>query len=100
MDPFNLIVMLVLFVLLVQLWNSFARNSAKIAQLESTVEFLKKNAGVEFAPDEALKAKIVEELVGGNKIKAIKLHRETMGSGLKDAKDFVEEIQRTLEDDA
>jgi len=42
---------------------------------------------------------IVEELTAGNKIQAIKLHRDTMGSGLKEAKDFVEEIERMLEDD-
>jgi ribosomal protein L7/L12 len=75
-------------------------NADKIAQLEATVEVLKESEGIDFAPNEALKAQIVDELASGNKIQAIKLHRETTGSGLKEAKDVVEEIERTLEDDA
>ena len=101
MDPILIIGVVVFLSLVIGGANKYTkRNAAKIAQLEATVEVLKENAGIDFAPNEALKAQIVEELASGNKIQAIKLHRETTGSGLQEAKDVVEEIERTLEDDA
>ncbi len=100
MDPIFIIGVVVFLSLVIGGANKYTkRNAAKIAQLEATVEVLKENAGIDFDPNESLKAQIVEELTSGNKIQAIKLHRETTGSGLKEAKDVVEEIERTLEDD-
>ncbi|MDC0176420.1 ribosomal protein L7/L12 [Planctomycetaceae bacterium] len=101
MDPILILGIVVLLSLVIGGANKYTRrNAAKISQLESTVEVLKENAGIDFDPNEALRTQIVEELASGNKIQAIKLHRDTMGSGLKEAKDFVEEIERTLADDA
>jgi len=39
---------------------------------------------------------IVDLLRRGKKIEAIKVHREQTGSGLKEAKDVVEEVERRL----
>ena len=39
---------------------------------------------------------IVEAIRAGNKIQAIKMHRELTGSGLKESKDAVEALARTL----
>ncbi|MBI5386621.1 MAG: ribosomal protein L7/L12 [Verrucomicrobia bacterium] len=35
-------------------------------------------------------------ILGGKKIEAIKLYREASGTGLKEAKDWVEELERQL----
>lgn len=35
-------------------------------------------------------------VLGGKKIEAIKLYRETSGTGLKEAKDWVEELERQM----
>lgn len=39
---------------------------------------------------------IVEAIRAGNKIQAIKMHRELTGGGLKESKDAVEALARTL----
>ncbi len=42
--------------------------------------------------NEQQRAAILNELMKGNKIEAIKLYREATGAGLKDAKDFIEAL--------
>ena len=37
---------------------------------------------------------IAEAVRAGQKIKAIKLYRQSSGAGLKEAKEFIEEVQR------
>jgi hypothetical protein len=46
-------------------------------------------------PSEAVE-KIANLLYVGNKIEAIKLHREATGLGLKESKDVVDEFERQL----
>jgi hypothetical protein len=41
-------------------------------------------------------ARIKEEIFAGNKIQAIKLHRELTGMGLKESKDAVEAMEAEL----
>jgi|ERR1043166_4876342 translation elongation factor EF-Ts len=43
---------------------------------------------------------VVNAILAGQKIEAIKLYREYSGLGLKDAKDAVEEIEKKLRTDA
>ena len=40
--------------------------------------------------------RIKDELLGGNKIQAIKIYREQTGVGLKEAKDAVEKLEAEL----
>lgn len=46
-------------------------------------------------PTPALKAKVRELLAAGKKIEAIKMVRDESGMGLKEAKEYVEAIERT-----
>src|SRR5438132_45428 len=63
---------------------------ARLSRLEAKVDLLLKHAGLDFpkAPPG-----VQDALDRGDKIKAIKLYRDATGVGLKEAKDFVEELQ-------
>ena len=44
------------------------------------------------APDREMVEQITEALANGQKIQAIKIYRDATGKGLKEAKDFIEEL--------
>lgn len=48
---------------------------------------------------EQQRAAILNALIKGNKIEAIKLYREASGAGLKDAKDFIEVLVAKVNQD-
>jgi ribosomal protein L7/L12 len=48
------------------------------------------------APDSDLRSRVIDLLREGRKIEAIKIYRDATGEGLKEAKDAVEAIERTL----
>ncbi len=64
-----------------------------LSRVETKVDLLLKQAGIKFDPYGNLPAEIVEAVRAGQTIKAIKLYRESNGVGLKEAKDFIEEVQ-------
>jgi len=67
---------------------------AALSRLEAKLDLLLKHSNIEFAPYANLPAGVAEAIQSGQKIKAIKLYRLSSGVGLKEAKDFVEEVQR------
>src|SRR5438876_97583 len=69
------------------------REQARLARLERKVDMLLQRAGITYDPKSQVSPEVLEALRQGNKIQAIKLYREATGVGLKEAKDFVEEIQ-------
>ncbi|MBQ17685.1 MAG: hypothetical protein CMJ65_11215 [Planctomycetaceae bacterium] len=83
----------IVVILVVLFANQVQRQTTRVLRIESMVKALLENAGIDFNPDEVIKQKIVETLGSGNKIQAIKQHREFTGSSLKDAKEFVEKLQ-------
>ncbi len=87
----------IVVVLVVLLANQVQRQTIRVLRTEIMVKALLDNAEIDFNPDEVIKQKIVETLVAGNKIQAIKQHREFTGSSLKDAKEFVEKLQDTAD---
>jgi hypothetical protein len=63
-------------------------------RIEAKLDLLLKQANITFDPYANVPREIAEAVRAGQKIKAIKLYRETAGVGLKEAKDFIEEVQR------
>jgi ribosomal protein L7/L12 len=57
------------------------------------VDLLLKHAGLSYDPKTLALPEVLEALRRGDKIGAIKCYREATGVGLKEAKDFVEELQ-------
>jgi ribosomal protein L7/L12 len=73
---------------------SAARQSRALSRLEAKVDALLKHEGVRFDPYSGAPSQVLDALKRGEKINAIKEYRLVTGVGLKEAKDFVEEIER------
>jgi|GEM_PF-1216160 len=71
-----------------------ARQASRIGRLEAKVDLLLNQAGLEYDPFRQVSDEIIGHLRAGNKIAAIKAYRAQSGVGLKEAKEYVEEIQR------
>jgi ribosomal protein L7/L12 len=67
---------------------------AVLTRIEAKLDLLVRNAGLQYDPYSDLPAPVVEALRRGAKIDAIKHYRQITGVGLKDAKDFIDEVQR------
>jgi Ribosomal protein L7/L12 C-terminal domain len=68
---------------------------AALSRIEAKLDLVLQHAGLKYVPYANLPATVIDALQKGNKIQAIKLYREATGVGLKDAKDFIEEIMAT-----
>jgi ribosomal protein L7/L12 len=82
-----------LLVVLVNL-SQLQKRVATLTRVEAKLDLLLQNAGLQYSPDADLPAPIVEALRRGHKIEAIRLYRQTTGVGLKEAKEFIEDVQR------
>lgn len=70
---------------------------ARIAELESRVDFLYNHLGITHVRDIGMAdARVVDMLKKGNKIEAIKIYREIHNCGLAEAKQAVEGIESRL----
>jgi hypothetical protein len=67
---------------------------AALSRVEAKLDLLLSQADIKFDPYANLPAGVAEAIQSGQKIKAIKLYRLSSGVSLKDAKDFIEEVQR------
>jgi hypothetical protein len=67
---------------------------AAVTRVEAKLDLLLKQADIKFDPYAHVSQDIIEALRANQKIKAIKLYREATGVGLKEAKEFIEEVQR------
>ncbi len=54
------------------------------------------SAAALFAPDSDVRVEVVRLIRAGQKIEAIKVYRDATKCGLKEAKDAVEAVERTL----
>ena len=64
-----------------------------LERVEGKLDLLLRNAGLEYDPFSDISTDVANAIRSGDKILAIKLYREVTGSNLKDAKEFIEEIQ-------
>jgi len=74
--------------------NELHKRAGVLFRVEAKLDLLLRQANLTFDPYQAVTPEIREAIRQGRKIKAIKLYRETSGAGLKEAKDFIEEVQR------
>jgi hypothetical protein len=63
-------------------------------RVEAKINLLLEHAGIEFDPYRGLPQEVADALRGGEKIQAIKLWRGATGANLREAKEFIEEVQR------
>jgi ribosomal protein L7/L12 len=74
--------------------NGLRSRIAVLSRVEAKLDLLLKQANIKFDPYASAPLDIVQALREGRKIEAIKLYRQSSGVGLKEAKDFVEEVER------
>jgi hypothetical protein len=66
----------------------------KLSRLDAKLDALLKHAGVVFDPYRDVLPQVADALGRGKKIEAIKAFRQATGVDLRDAKEYVEELQR------
>ncbi|HET6251883.1 MAG TPA: hypothetical protein VFE47_29630 [Tepidisphaeraceae bacterium] len=66
---------------------------APLSLMNAKIDLLLKQARIEFDPRSHILTEIKTALQRGEKIQAIHYYRQASGVGLKEAKDYVEEIQ-------
>jgi ribosomal protein L7/L12 len=84
-------------VLIALLWarlSTMQQRLDRLSGVEAKLDALMAKAGVTYDPAANAPASVVEALQQGNKIRAIKLYREARHVGLKEAKEFVDELER------
>jgi hypothetical protein len=74
--------------------NALQTRVAALSRVEAKLDLLLSHSNIKFDPYANLPAGIAEAIQSDQKIKAIKLYRQSSGAGLKQAKDFIEEVQR------
>jgi len=67
---------------------------AAVTRVEAKLDLLLKQADIKFDPYAYVSDDIVEALRANQKIEAIKIYRKATGVGLKEAKQFIEGVQR------
>jgi len=70
------------------------RRLSALSRLDAKLDALLKHAGIEFDPYRDVPPSVADAVRRGEKIEAIRHYRAAAGVGLKEAKEFVEEIQR------
>jgi hypothetical protein len=99
MDIFSYIFLVLIFVTLAVGQKGLAdmrRRLATLSRIEGKLDLLLQHANLNYDPYTGVPANVVEAVTAGEKIQAIKLYRQTAGVGLKEAKDFIEALQRKV----
>src|SRR5262245_58546415 len=74
--------------------DDLRKRTRRLGRIEAKLDLLMKNAGIEFGPYEGLPAQVVDALNRGDKLEAIKFYCFTREVSFKEAKTFIEDIQR------
>ena len=85
------------FLLLLVHWRLISiEMRGRLSRLDLKLDLLLKHAGIEHDPYKNLPHEVVDALQRSQKIQAI--YRKATGVGLKEAKDFIEDVQRRAGD--
>jgi hypothetical protein len=91
-DAMNLETGLLVAILVFVFLSLFARGggnvAARLRPIDRKLDLVLAKLGID--PYEGIDKRLVELVRGGQKLEAIKLYREQIGCGLKEAKDYVE----------
>ena len=90
LDTVHLILALAILTLMLSWMESDRRKGIRLARLERKQDALLKKLEVD--PDADVDAEVLALARSGEKIKAIKRYRDLTGTGLKEAKEFVERL--------
>jgi ribosomal protein L7/L12 len=94
-EPFLLgLIVGVIAVLVVARVTSRTHDVRALPRVEAKIDALLKHHAIRFDPYSDVPPAVIDALHRGKKIEAIKAYRAVTGAGLKEAKDYVEEIQR------
>jgi len=74
--------------------NAIARQVATVSRIEAKLDLLLAQAGLSYDPYKDTPAAVVDAVKRGQKIEAIKRYREVNPVSLKEAKEYVEGVQR------
>lgn len=100
MEFWPIFIAVLCFLLLVGVSSQVAsihRSVSALSRIEAKLDLLLKDAGVPVEDTFAdVPPPVVEAIWAGNKIEAIRRYREASGAGLKESKEFVEEVQRRV----
>ncbi len=77
----------------IPIFGDSSNNAKRIARIETKIDLLLAHAGLTYEPFKGLPGPVVEALKDGRKILAIKRYREATGTGLKEAKDFIDSLE-------
>jgi ribosomal protein L7/L12 len=70
------------------------RRVSRLSTLDAKLDALLKHARIDFDPYKEVAPAVTDALRRGKKIEAIKHYRAASGADLREAKEFVEELQR------
>lgn len=95
------VILFLLVSVVLRLIKMRSRLGGTLSRIESKLDLLLRQAGVEFDPYANLPREIADAARAGQTIQAIKLYRQFMdrqssGVGLREAKDFIEDLQRRI----
>jgi ribosomal protein L7/L12 len=85
---------LILLLIIAARINRLQDRMASLGRIEGKLDLLLKQANLKYDPYAHVASDVVEALRRNQKIEAIKLYRQATGVGLKEAKDYVEGMQR------
>jgi ribosomal L7/L12-like protein len=88
------LVCLSLLLLVLSELRSLRKHVTMLTRLEAKLDLLLGDAGLRYDPFATLPRGVIEAVRSGDKIRAIKAYREATGVGLREAKQFVEAVQR------
>ena len=74
--------------------NKIESKISMLSRVDAKLDLLLKQSGLEYDPYKNLPPSVVDAVQRGKKIEAIKRYRESTGIGLKEAKEFIEDVQR------
>jgi len=74
--------------------SAVERRLNRLSRLDAKLDALLKSAGIQFDQFQDVPADVREALERGETILAIKRFRQATGAGLKEAKEFVDEVRR------
>jgi ribosomal protein L7/L12 len=73
---------------------SLEQRLRSVSRVERKLDALLAQAGVRYDPYGSAPPEVIEALRRGKKIEAIKHYRAATGAGLKEAKEYVDELER------
>jgi hypothetical protein len=90
------VILVIVYSLAFRLVEMRTRMGPLLYRIDAKLDLLLKQANIKFDPSANIPPDAAAAARAGKKIEAIKLYRQSSGVGLKEAKDFIEEFQRSV----